>query len=130
MNDRFERAIRPPYLNRFCFNGVYRVNRAGMFNVPYGTRSTIPAFPWDEMAAAAVKLECCTVTCGGFEAAIRGSGFSDVVYCEPPCLAPSTGTAYTEDAFTMDDQRRLTALALGTSSSGAQPSSFPITTPL
>lgn len=122
LNDRFERAIRLPYLNKFCFNGVYRVNRAGMFNVPYGTRSTVPAFPWDEMAAAAVKLERCTVSCGGFEAAIRGSGFSDVVYCDPPYLESSTGdsfTAYTEDGFTMDDHRRLVVLARHAAERGA-----------
>ena len=64
--DRFERAVLLPYLNRFGFNGLFRVNRAGQFNVPYGQPARLPSFPQREMEAAHRKLQHTTVLNGGF----------------------------------------------------------------
>lgn len=120
--DRFERAVRLPYLNRFGFNGLYRVNGKGEFNVPYGRRSSLPTFPWDEMAAASVKLQRCLVTSGGYAAAVEASGFGDVLYCDPPYLDSSTGdsfTAYTQARFALQDQVRLVELCRNAVERGA-----------
>jgi DNA adenine methylase len=120
--DRFERAVRLPYLNRFGFNGLYRVNGKGVFNVPFGRHAKTPRFPWDEMAAAAAKLERCTVTCGGFGAALGEAGAGDVVYCDPPYLSlgstPSF-TAYTASPFGPREQRELVTVAKAAARRGA-----------
>lgn len=112
--DRFERAIRLPYLNKHCFNGLYRTNAAGEFNVPWGGKKSVPVFPWDAMAHAATKLERCTLLCGDFSTAIELSGYGDVVYCDPPYLDSTAGqsfTGYTPQGFRIDDHLRLTQLA-------------------
>src|SRR5690606_5209354 len=95
--DPFERAVLLPYLNRFGFNGLFRVNSKGMFNVPYGQPKMPPYFRWDAMEAASRKLQRCIILNGGFCAAIEIAGEGDVVYCDPPYVddaAPSF-TGYT-----------------------------------
>ncbi|WP_431102947.1 DNA adenine methylase [Roseateles noduli] len=120
--DRFERAVRLPYLNRFGFNGLFRVNRSGAFNTPYGKPAKVPTFPWEQVEAAAAKLERCLVLNGGFAAAMELAGDGDVVYCDPPYLDSETGasfTAYTVDAFGMEQHERLVECARQAVSRGA-----------
>lgn len=120
--DRFERAVRLPYLNKFGFNGIYRVNRRGQFNVPYGHPKTLPNFPWAAMEAAAQKLSRCTVLGGGFNAAIDMAGPGDVVYCDPPYLDSAQGksfTGYTEQAFGIVEHETLVAAGVRAVGRGA-----------
>ena len=120
--DRFERAVRLPYLNKFGFNGIYRVNRSGQFNVPYGHPKTLPNFPWSAMEAAAEKLSRCTVHGGGFETAIELAGPGDVVYCDPPYLDSADGksfTGYTGHAFGIVEHEALVAAGLRAVERGA-----------
>lgn len=120
--DRFERAVRLPYLNKFGFNGIYRVNRGGLFNVPYGHPKTLPNFPWSAMEAAAEKLSLCTVLGGGFGAAIDLAGPNDVVYCDPPYLDSDEGksfTGYTGHAFGIAEHEALVAVGLRAVERGA-----------
>lgn len=120
--DRFERAVRFIYLNKFGFNGLYRVNRAGMHNVPYARPASLPRFPVVELETAALKLRVCTFTNGGYKAAMSEAGFGDVCYCDPP-YSPSSGgasfTAYTEAGFSWNDQRELVRAAEEAVSRGA-----------
>lgn len=107
--DAFERAGMLPYLNRFGFNGIYRVNSKGMFNTPYGKPKVLPNFPWDQMEAASRRLERCLILNGGFRAAIEMAEEGDVVYCDPPYVddsAPSF-TQYTSARFGIDQQYEL-----------------------
>lgn len=107
--DSFERATLLPYLNRFGFNGIYRVSLKGVFNVPYGKLAAVPKFPWDEMEAASVKLQRCLLLNGGFRAAVEMAGEGDVVYCDPPYVddeRPSF-TQYTAVRFGMEQQQGL-----------------------
>lgn len=102
LNDRFERAVRLVYLNKFGFNGVFRVNRRGQFNVPYGRPAKLPTFPFEQMEAAALKLQNCTLMIGGFQAAMAVAGPGDVVYCDPPYSASTSGnsfSSYTSEGF-------------------------------
>lgn len=120
--DRFERAVRLPYLNRFGFNGIFRVNRSGAFNTPYGKPVKVPSFPWDQAAAAATKLERCVVLSGGFALPLELAGPGDVVYCDPPYLDSEAGasfTAYTAEAFGREHHRRLAECARQAASRGA-----------
>ncbi len=107
--DAFERAALLLYLNRFCFNGVYRVSLKGVFNVPYGKLAALPKFPWDEMEAASRKLKRCLILNGGFRSAVEMAGEGDVVYCDPPYVddeVPSF-TQYTAVRFGMTQQQEL-----------------------
>lgn len=121
--DRFERAVRLPYLNRFGFNGLFRVNRKGEFNVPYGSPASLPHFDIQRYEAAADKLTRCLVINGGFAGAIELAGVGDIVYCDPPYLASSAGesfTNYTAAGFSMADHVQLLECSLQAVSRGAK----------
>lgn len=120
--DRFERAVMLPYLNRFGFNGLFRVNSAGNYNVPYGHPTRLPAFPYSEMETASRKLERTTILCGGFGFALDLAGLGDVVYCDPPYLDSDSGrsfTAYSKAGFSLHDHEELRESALRAVSRGA-----------
>lgn len=103
------------YINRAGFNGLYRVNRAGRLNTPYGDGSPIVV---DE-----VNLRACSRALGpgvdlgtlDFEVAVKDSAEGDLVYFDAPYV-PVSKTAnfvgYSKDGFSEKDQRRLADLAL------------------
>lgn len=112
--DRFERASRFLYLNRFGFNGLYRVNRDGFHNVPYAKPMALPRFPHEELQAAAAKLSSCKFMLGDYKAAMADAGYGDVCYCDPPYAPSAVGdsfTAYTEGGFSWADHRELVLAA-------------------
>jgi DNA adenine methylase len=98
------------YFNRTCFNGLWRVNRAGAFNVPMG-RYTDPAI-CDPAAlrAAHVALARVGLRRDDYRNVVANAARGDFVYLDPP-YDPVTTTAnftsYTADAFDRDDQRAL-----------------------
>lgn len=109
-----ERAARLVYLNRTCFNGLYRENASGEFNVPFGRyvnpRICNPARLRD--AAAAFKLAQLKTT--DFRSACRGAVRGDAVYFDPP-YAPldaqrQSFSNYQAGGFGDSHQRRLAAL--------------------
>jgi DNA adenine methylase len=120
--DRFERAVRLPYLNRFGFNGLFRVNRQGEFNVPYGAPASVPGFPFDQMASAAERLETTLVLGGDFRRAIELAGFDDVLYCDPP-YSPLEGgeshVSYTAAGFDHGNHVALVEACVAAVSRGA-----------
>lgn len=108
--DRFERAVLFPYLNRFGFNGLFRVSQTGRFNVPYGHPKSIPGFPWEQMEAAHLKLRRTTVLGGGFMPAMDMATAEDTLYCDPPYSDSTTGISfngYTPGGFTCQDHEQL-----------------------
>lgn len=81
--DPLERAARFIYLNRLCFNGVYRTNRQGKFNVPYGTRTG--ALPDERhLYRCSLALRDAELRAGDFEATTADVGTGDFVYLDPP----------------------------------------------
>jgi DNA adenine methylase len=104
------RAARLIYLNRVGFNGLYRVNAAGLFNVPYGRPARPISFPWDQLRRAARALLRADLICDDFASATARATPSDFVYFDPPYL-PSTSTArfvsYARRGFDLADHRRL-----------------------
>ena len=93
------------YLNRTCYNGLWRVNRAGVFNVPMG-RYTSPLARLAERArAAAPSLARAQLRAGDYRAAIRDARRGDFVYFDPPY--DGTFVGYTAQAFTDADQAEL-----------------------
>lgn len=110
--NRFERASQLIYLNRFGFNGMYRVNQSGTFNVPYGYPNELPRFPLESLESAALKMERFEVRGGDYLSVLEDAGDGDVLYCDPPYLGKdSRGSSfrYTQDQFDLNDFKRLVA---------------------
>jgi DNA adenine methylase len=81
---RTERAARFIYLNRFCFNGLYRTNNQGEFNVPFGGEGTGRLPTHEELREAASLLRHATLVDGSFEASLSMVRKGDFVYMDPP----------------------------------------------
>jgi DNA adenine methylase len=82
-SDVVGRAARFLYLNRLCFNGIYRTNRAGVFNVPVGRNTG--ALPGEEhVYRCSVALRDADLRCGDFDQTTPDVGPGDFVYLDPP----------------------------------------------
>ncbi len=79
-----DRAARFIYLNRFCFNGLYRTNRAGRFNVPYSGSRTGDIPQWPVFRNASRLLRSARVRCEDFEMLLANARKGDLVYLDPP----------------------------------------------
>lgn len=98
------------FLNKTCFNGLYRVNLSGEFNVPYGRYPRPRICDSDGLRAASAALASAELLSVDFEEACNGAGPEDFVYFDPPFypLSPTSSfTAYTGSDFDHDDQLRL-----------------------
>lgn len=109
-----DRAARMIYLNRTCFNGLYRVNKAGGFNVPWGKYKNPKICDPDNFhACSRVLNRYAALFCEDFADVVDGAGPYDAVYLDPPYLplsATSNFSSYTRDGFTLDDHYRLAIL--------------------
>lgn len=107
-----ERAARFIYLNKTCFNGLWRVNRAGRFNVPFG-RYKNPAFHDPGLLLRASRaLRGVQIQRAPFEIALHRAAPGDFVYLDPPydpVSETASFTSYTRDSFGWQDQERLAA---------------------
>ena len=107
-----ERAARFIYLNKTCFNGLWRVNRAGRFNVPFGRYKNPSFHDPGLLLRASHALRGVQLLQVPFENALRRAAPGDFVYLDPPYDPVSdtaSFTAYTRDSFSWDDQKRLAA---------------------
>jgi DNA adenine methylase len=108
------RACRFLYLNRVCFNGLYRVNQKGVFNVPLGTKSEVE-YPEGYLSSVGKALQGATITQADFELAIDESRRGDFVFLDPPYTVAHNHNGfikYNDVLFTWDDQQRLARAAL------------------
>ena len=107
-----ERAARLIYLNKTGYNGLYRVNRAGQFNVPFGRYENpqICNEPRLRAAAAALRARGVSLKVADFERASEGAKPGDAVYFDPPYV-PLTKTAsftgYHSESFGAEEHQRL-----------------------
>jgi DNA adenine methylase len=109
-----DRAAAFIYLNKTCFNGLWRVNRSGGFNVPMGRYTDPPICVPDALRAASTVLARADLRCGDFRAAVADAGAGDFAYFDPPydpLSKTSNFTSYTVDSFGDDHQRALADLA-------------------
>ena len=99
------------FINNHCFNGLYRVNGKGLFNVPYNNsrRSSV-----DEKSIVEISefLKDVTIISGDFEAACEGAGAGDFVFIDSPYapLNPTSFESYTKEGFDIESHRRLANL--------------------
>lgn len=107
-----EKTSRLLFLNRTCFNGLYRVNSKGKFNVPLG-RYTNPNIVNEDnlrLVSEALQSSRISIKCRDFESILRDVKKGDLVYFDPPYQPVSSTanfTSYTNKDFTSDDLFRL-----------------------
>jgi len=109
-----ERTARMIFLNKTCFNGLYRVNRQGRFNVPYGR---IPSATWvDEEILEEVRAKlgrAVVLRSGDVEEAVADAKAGDFVYLDPPYVPAGQARAFTHygaASFGLEEHRRIARL--------------------
>ena len=118
--DLYERAAQLIYLNKTCFRGLFRVNRKGEFNVPYGAYARRYYDP-DNLAAFSRRLRQVVLRRGDFETVCADVSQGDFVYFDPPYYklgGYSDFNRYTPRQFREDDHRRLASLCKELTRSG------------
>lgn len=109
-NDPVGRAARLIFLNRTCYNGLYRVNGSGRFNVPHGRYRHPRIADAAGLRAASASLRRIDLVAGDFAPACRAASRGDFVYLDPPYVPlsrTSSFTKYTGADFGAADQERL-----------------------
>lgn len=124
-SSEIEKTSRLIFLNRTCFNGLYRVNRKGKFNVPLGKYSNPNIINEENIRAVSSILQSSRISiiCRDFEAVLRDAKKGDLVYFDPPyqpVSATANFTSYTNKDFTYDDLTRLAELCLKLDSRGCK----------
>lgn len=107
-----QRAARFLFLNKTCFNGLWRVNMKGKFNVPYGRYKNPLVVDEEALMKASRALQIARIIHSDFTSCERYK--PDFVYCDPPydpVSASSDFTRYAKNDFTWKDQERLEAWA-------------------
>ena len=104
-------AARTVYLNKTCFNGLYRVNKEGRFNTPYANNKRNSFCDADEIRKAAKILKNAEIICGDYhDVLISKAQEGDFVFLDPPYVPVSKYAdfkRYTKEQFNEEDQRRL-----------------------
>ncbi|HEX6511387.1 MAG TPA: DNA adenine methylase [Chloroflexota bacterium] len=119
-----QRASRFIFLNKRCYNGLYRVNSRGEFNVPIGRYKNPPRI-FDEQNLRNVSrlLQDAELRVASYELALARAGAGDFVYLDPPYqpLSPTAYfTGYTKDSFGAADQARLAEILRELNARGAR----------
>lgn len=107
--DWIERAARVIYLNRTCFNGIYRVNLKGVFNVPCGSKTDV-LMNGDDFSASSRLLRNADIRLADFEELINQAKKNDLIFADPPYTVRHNLNGfvkYNEKLFSWDDQKRL-----------------------
>jgi DNA adenine methylase len=116
------RAARFIYLNRTCFNGIYRVNLKGEFNVPIGTRASV-LLDTDNFERTSKLLQCADLRVSDFQPVLESARKGDFVFVDPPyTVAHNTNgfLKYNEQIFSWNDQLRLRKTLLRLSQRGIE----------
>ena len=106
----YTRAARTIYLNKACFNGLYRVNRKNEFNVPFGKKTKVNTYEGGNLITVSnyLTMNDVTILSVDFEESLKGASKGDFVYFDPPYDSDNgTFTSYTEDGFGKEEQKRL-----------------------
>lgn len=100
------------YLNKHCFNGLYRVNSKGLFNVPYNNKDKGKSFDEENINALSDYLKSVKIVNGDFESCARKAKKGDFVFFDSPYapLNPTSFESYTKEGFSKEDHERLAKL--------------------
>ena len=116
------RAAQFLYLNRTCYNGLYRENLAGRFNVPIGTKTQV-IMPDDDFEAASKLLQNATLAACDFEETLMEARKGDLVFLDPPYTTAHNVNGfikYNQKIFSWRDQERLKSCVVAARDRGAR----------
>jgi DNA adenine methylase Dam len=102
-------AARFIYLNKHCFNGLYRVNSRGCFNVPFNGKYTGESCHFDHLRAVSKQIQKIHFQCTDFEITVHDALPGDFVFIDSPYapLTPTSFVDYTKEGFSYEDHKRL-----------------------
>ncbi len=118
-----ERASRLLYLNKTCYNGLYRENSKGEFNTPFGNYKNPKILNADNLRACSRVLQTTAICYGSFENILLDAIEGDFVYFDPPYVPLSTSssfTAYTKSGFNEAVQLELAEVCRGLDEKGVR----------
>jgi DNA adenine methylase len=121
--DDAERAARLIYLTTLSFNGIYRLNRLGVFNVPYGRKTHLVVCDRRRLMAASAALHGVKLMAGDFAQSIAGATRGDFVYLDPPYTVAHGNNGflkYNAATFSWEDQVRLADRARALTQAGCR----------
>ena len=106
----YTKAARTIYLNKACFNGLYRVNSKNEFNVPFGKKTKVNTYEGQNLGIICgfLNYNDIKILSTDFEEAVKEAKKGDFIYFDPPYDSDtSTFNSYTEDGFGKEQQKRL-----------------------
>ena len=109
----YTRAARTIYLNKACFNGLYRVNSKNEFNVPFGKKLKVNTYEGSNLITVSnyLTMNDIKILSVDFEEAVKDAKKGDFIYFDPQYDSDtSTFNSYTEEGFNKDEQRRLASV--------------------
>ena len=104
------RAARTIYLNKACFNGLYRVNSKNEFNVPFGKKLKVNTYDGGNLITVSnyLTMNDIKILSVDFEEAVKDAKKGDFIYFDPPYDSDTkTFNSYTEEGFGKEEQMRL-----------------------
>lgn len=108
--DKLERASRFIFLNRTCFNGLYRVNKSGKFNVPFGKYKNPNIVQEDKLKLASLELKRATIVYSDYKKVLKKAKKNDFIYLDPPYFPLSDYSdfkRYNKEFFYKEDHKEL-----------------------
>jgi DNA adenine methylase len=111
--EKSDRAARFIYLNKTCWNGLYRVNKKGEFNVPFSNNQRV-VFDPEQLVTASMLLRSAKLLVGDFEETLATAKMGDLIYLDPPYTVSHSNNGfrqYNERIFSWEDQKRLSRVA-------------------
>ena len=122
-SDPLERAARMIFLNKTCYNGLWRVNARGEFNVPIGSYKKVSLYDPENLRAASDSLQGVDLAVEDFRDALGSAVRGEFVYVDPPYFPLSRTanfTSYTQEDFGEAEQQELAALFADAAARGAR----------
>ncbi len=122
-DDKVFNAARFIFLNKTCYNGIYRVNQDGEFNVPYGHNKNAPIFETTNLRSVSKALQFARIYCQDFSKVLDRLEHNDLVFLDPPYTVAHNNNgfiAYNQNIFTWADQERLAVVVTKIQDKGAK----------
>lgn len=112
-SDPIEKAAQFLYLNKTSFNGIYRVNLKGEYNVPYGKRNLNPIYDFDHLSAVSLALRNTYLSSQDFKSKCKKARKNDLIFIDPPYTVAHENNGfvkYNQSIFSWNNQVQLSKL--------------------